>query len=143
MIKRSDTRHKHKFGLAFLGQNYMQATEMYQNMADKYFELAKTDKRSLTAAKKCYVIAAENAIQISRLFKDDENPVKQKLMTTINQNLHLAEMIKQKVEKEPACDAKKAFLANFDAVENIIIEKSSTVREKYFEMWSPESGIVK
>jgi len=133
----------HKIGLAFLGQNFMQAFEVYQNMADRYFELAKQDKRILTAAKKCYIIAAENAIQISKLFKDENNQKKVELMTKLNQNLHLAEMIKQKVDKEPACDAKKAFLASFDAVENLIIEKSATVRERYLEIWSPDAGIVK
>ena len=38
-IKRSNTNAQHKVGLTFLGQNFRQAFDFYQIMADRYFEL--------------------------------------------------------------------------------------------------------
>lgn len=48
-------------------------------MADRYFELSKSDKRILGAAKKCYVIAAENAIAVSKRFNNNEHPIVQEM----------------------------------------------------------------
>ena len=45
-----------------------QAFDFYQAMGDRYWELSKREKRCLGAAKRCYVIAAENAVQITKLF---------------------------------------------------------------------------
>ena len=67
-MRRSNTQQQHKVGLAFLGRNFRQAFEFYQAMGDRYWELSKQDKRCLGAAKRCYVIAAENAVQITKLF---------------------------------------------------------------------------
>ena len=58
-----------------MGQNFRQAFDFYQSMADRYFELSKSDKRILGAAKKCYVIAAENAIAVSKRFNNNEHPI--------------------------------------------------------------------
>ena len=62
-------------------------------MAERYFELQKKEKRILGATKKCYVIAAENAMQITKLFQDDGNPIKVEMNTKIAQNLQIAEAI--------------------------------------------------
>ena len=45
-------------------------------MADRYFELSKSDKRILGAAKRCYVIAAENALAVAKRFNNDDHPIK-------------------------------------------------------------------
>jgi hypothetical protein len=54
----------HKIGLNFLGSNYMDAYLRYQDMAESYVTLAKEYKPALAAARACYIIAIENAIQI-------------------------------------------------------------------------------
>ena len=45
-------------------------------MADNYFKLAKTNKTALVAARRCYIIAAENALGISKLYNDENNETK-------------------------------------------------------------------
>ena len=112
-------------------------------MAERYFQTSKTEKRILGATKKCYVIAAENAMQITKLFQDDGHPVKAEMNTKIAQNLQIAEAIQQKINSDPTCDAKKVFFASHDQVEQIIIEKSATVRMRHFDVWQPETGIIK
>ena len=72
-MRRSNTQAEHKVGLAFLGRNFRQAFDFYQAMGDRYWELSKRDKRCLGAAKRCYVIAAENAVQITKLFQEPTN----------------------------------------------------------------------
>ena len=62
-------------------------------MGDRYWELSKQDKRCLGAAKRCYVIAAENAIQITKVYKDESNETRMQMNGKINQNLQLAEHI--------------------------------------------------
>lgn len=49
----------------------------------------------------------------------------------------------QKIAESAEYDAKKVFLAQFDPVEQLIIEKSATVRGKYVDIWTPATGIVK
>lgn len=46
-----------KCGLAFLGKNFKQAFEFYQDLGNHYFESATKDKRALQPAKLCYIIA--------------------------------------------------------------------------------------
>ena len=116
-IKRSNTQAQHKVGLNFLGQNFRQAFDFYQNLADRYFELSKSDKRILGAAKKCYVIAAENAIAVAKRFNNDEHPIKIEMNTRVAQNLQVAEAIQQKINSDPTCSAKKVFFSNHDQVE--------------------------
>jgi hypothetical protein len=38
--------------------------------------LAKTNKTALVAARTCYLIAAENALAISKLYQDESNETK-------------------------------------------------------------------
>lgn len=53
---------------------------MYQQMADQYFNMAKEVKPALTAARKCFVIAAENAQAILGLYKlNDDSDIKRQL----------------------------------------------------------------
>jgi hypothetical protein len=54
--------------LKFLGKNFIQAFELYQGLGNCYYDNATKDKRFLQPAKKCYVIAAENALTISKLY---------------------------------------------------------------------------
>ena len=42
-------------------------------MAERYFQMSKQDKRILGATKKAFIFAAENAIEISKLYKDETN----------------------------------------------------------------------
>ena len=42
-------------------------------MAEGYFAMAKSDKRILGATKKAFIFAAENALEISKLYKDENN----------------------------------------------------------------------
>ena len=56
-------------------------------MGDRYWQLSLTDKRCLGAAKRCYVIAAENALQITKLYPDETNSTRQEMSGKINQNL--------------------------------------------------------
>lgn len=72
-IRRSNTKAQHKVGLQFLGANFRQSFDFYQSMADRYWQMSMQDKRCLGAAKKCYVIALENAMQIMKLFSDETN----------------------------------------------------------------------
>ena len=53
-------------------QTYKVDTEL----AEKYFNLAKENKTALVASRKCYVIAAENAMSIAGLYNDDQNETK-------------------------------------------------------------------
>lgn len=64
MPVQSVSKTNHKIGLNYLGQNYMDAFLRYQDMAESYVTLAKEYKPALAAARACYIIAAENAIQI-------------------------------------------------------------------------------
>lgn len=90
---RSINKKDHKVGLAFLGRNYRQAYEFYQAMAKRYWTLAMTDKRSLGASKKCYVIAAENAMQIMKMFQEPTNEIRLEMNGFVKHNLQLAEHI--------------------------------------------------
>ena len=134
---------KHKIGLQFLGQNFMQAYEVYQNMAEKYFQLAKENKPALTAARKCYIIAAENAMAIQALFNDDSNETKKLMKQKVQDNLKFAEMCHKKIEENPEFDPKKVYKSQFSDREQIIIDHSATVRGKNIDLWTPNSGIVK
>ena len=51
----------------------MHAFDYYMNMANRYFEMSKQDKRILGATKKAFVFSAENALEISKAFKDETN----------------------------------------------------------------------
>jgi hypothetical protein len=42
-------------------------------LAERFFEMSKQDKRILGATKKAFIFAAENALQISKLYKDESN----------------------------------------------------------------------
>lgn len=73
-IRRSNTKAQHKVGLQFLGRNFRHAFDFYQTMADRYWQLSmQGNKNCLGAAKRCYVIATENAMQIMKLFPDETN----------------------------------------------------------------------
>ena len=91
MIRRSNTQARHKVGLNFLGRNFRQAFDFYQAMADRYWQLSMQDKRCLGAAKRCYVIAAENAIAITKLFPDETNETRMQMNGKVQQNLMFAE----------------------------------------------------
>lgn len=52
-------------------------------MADNYFKLAKTNKTALVAARRCYIIAAENALAISKLYNDENNETKLRMQKEI------------------------------------------------------------
>jgi len=112
-------------------------------MAENYFKLAKTNKTALVASRRCYVIAAENALAISKLYKDDNNETKLRMQKEIKQNLYLVDELGKKIAENSEFDAKKVYMAQFDPVEQIIIEKSATIRGKYVELWTPATGIVK
>ena len=116
-MRRSNTKGQHKVGLQFLGRNFRQAFDFYQMMADRYFDMSKKDKRCLGAAKRCFVIAAQNAVEITKLFNDPTNETKLQMNAKIKENLQFAEHIQQKIQTDPTCDAKKAFMAQFDAAE--------------------------
>jgi hypothetical protein len=58
------------------------------------------------------------------------------------ENLSFAESIQQKINSDPSCDAKKTFMANYDAAEQLMIERSSDVRHRHFDTWQPESGCI-
>lgn len=87
----------------------MQAFELYQNMAERYFALAKENKTALCAARKCYIIAAENAMAIQNLYKDDTNETKILLKKKCAENLKFAEMCDKKIKENPEFDAKKVY----------------------------------
>jgi len=53
-------------------------------MGEHYWTLSRQDKRCLGAAKRCYVIAAENAIAIQKLFKDETNETRMQYSGKIN-----------------------------------------------------------
>jgi hypothetical protein len=60
------------------------------------------------------------------------------------QNLVLAENIAAKIASDPVqYDTQAAYLSQFDAVEKVIIEKSRIVRNRCFNIWSPDQGITK
>ena len=67
-------------------------------MADRYWQLSMKDKRCLGAAKKCYVIALENAMAIMKLFPDETNETRMFMQGKIAQNLQLAESIAAKIK---------------------------------------------
>ena len=67
-VKVSSSAGSIKTGLAFLGKNFRQAFQFYQDLGNFYFESAAKDKRALQPAKLCYVIAAQNAIEIAKLY---------------------------------------------------------------------------
>ena len=53
--------------------------------------------------------------------------------------MKFAESIAAKIKTDPVTfDAKQAYMAQFDPVEKIIIEKSRLVRGKYYDIWSPD-----
>lgn len=56
-------------------------------MAERYFALAKENKTALCAARKCYIIAAENAMAICNLYNDDANETKIQLKKKCAENL--------------------------------------------------------
>lgn len=60
-------------------------------MAENYFKLARQNKTALVAARQCYIIAAENALAISKLFNDENNETKMRLQKEIRQNLQLVQ----------------------------------------------------
>jgi len=86
-------------------------------MAERYWQLSMQDKRCLAAAKRCFIIAAENAMQIMQIFTDETNDTRLQMKGKIQQNLQLAEHIQQKIQADPSCDARAAFMAQFDAAE--------------------------
>ena len=53
-------------------------------MAERYFEMSKTDKRILGATKRAYVFAAENALAISKLYKDETNATRIEMRKNAN-----------------------------------------------------------
>ena len=57
--------------------------------------------------------------------------------------MQFAEHIQNKINTDPTCDAKKVFMSKYDAAEQMLIEKGSDVRGKHFDVWQPESGIIK
>ncbi len=134
---------RQKIGLAFLGANYMQAYEMYKDMAEKYFKQSKENKSAFVAAIRCYTIAATNAMQISTVFNDDRNETKKLMLKNAQDNLKFAEMCKQKMVECPEFDPRKVYKSQFNERENLIIDHSNRVRGKTYEMFTPASGIVK
>lgn len=56
-------------------------------MAERYWQLCQRDKRCLGAAKRCFVIAAENALQITKLFQDPIHETRTFMQGKINENL--------------------------------------------------------
>jgi ABC-type uncharacterized transport system ATPase component len=56
-------------------------------MAEQYFAMAREMKPALMAARKCYVIAAENAQAICQLFQNQENETKTFLTKKIQENV--------------------------------------------------------
>lgn len=79
-------------------------------MAENYFKMAKTNKTALVAARQCYIIAAENALAISKLFNDENNETKLRLQKEVKQNLQLVQVAGQKITESPDYDAKKVFM---------------------------------
>ena len=88
-------------GLKFLGKNFRQAFQFYQDLGNHYFENAKNDKRVLQPAKKCYVIAAENALAIAKLYPP-ANETRIEMEKQAKQNLFLAENISNKINSDPS-----------------------------------------
>ena len=125
----------------------MQAFEFYQQMGDIYFKKA-TDpsgkfKIALGAAKLCFVFAAENALAIAKAFPDDTSEVKQKMMKAVDENFKLAKFIKDKIDNNPDCHARKMFMKRFEYNEQVIIEKTLTVKNRFLDLWQAHLGIIK
>ena len=142
-IRRSNTKKLNKVGLAFLGKNFQHAFDYYQNMAERYFQMSKQDKRILGATKKAFIFAAENAIEISKLYKDETNQTRITMRTKAGQNLQFAESIQQKINSDPTCNAREVFMKQYAAAEQILIEKGSDIKGRHFPVWAPESGMIK
>lgn len=104
----------------------------------------KKDKRLLGSAKICYVIATQNALEIAKLYPDKTNETRIEMEKAAKQNIVLAENLTAKIASDPAqFDTQYDYLSQFDAVEKVIIEKSRIVRNRCFNIWSPEQGITK
>jgi hypothetical protein len=65
-------------GVKLCGSNYMEAYQFYWNLGEYYFSFASKNKGILPAVKACYIIAAENLIQINQTIKDEEQKVANK-----------------------------------------------------------------
>jgi len=90
------------------------------------------------------VIATKNALEIAKLYPDKLNDTRLEMEKAAKQNLVLAESIAAKIASDPVSyDTQAAYLAQYDAVERVIIEKSRIVRNRTFNIWSPEMGITK
>lgn len=96
----------------------------------------------MCAAQKCFVIAATNGLEIDKLYKDPTNEKKIALKKKIGETLNFAEKIKEKINSAPEYDAKKVFVMQYQTKEVQIISSSSTIRDKYYEIWEPGTGIT-
>lgn len=59
-------------GLRLCGSKYMEAYQFYWNLGEYYFGFAAKSKGILPAVKACYIIAAENLLQINSAIKDED-----------------------------------------------------------------------
>ena len=60
-------------GLRLCGTSkYMDAYQFYWNLGEYYFGFAAKSKGILPAVKACYIIAAENLLQINSVIKDED-----------------------------------------------------------------------
>ena len=64
------------------------------------------------------------------------------MQTNFTENLKMAEAIAQKIKEDPTCDAVKEYLKTFDQAEQIIIQKSTNVRNRHLDIWDPKRGII-
>jgi hypothetical protein len=87
--------------LKFLGKDFIKAFELYQGLGNCYYDNATKDRRFLQSAKKCYVIAAENAITIANLYPQ-ENETRIEMQKQAKQNLFLAQEIENKIKSDPS-----------------------------------------
>ena len=117
-IKRSNTKHQYKVGLAFLGgDNARQAYDFYKVMGDKYWAMRAQNKKVLSIVARCYAIAAENAGQIVQAYSKTNLDIKGEMQINFTENLKMAEAIAQKIKEDPTCDAVKEYMKTFDQAE--------------------------
>lgn len=144
-IRRQKTSQATKLGLAFLGQNYMQAYVMYESMGNQYLQMAREHPSALSAAMKCFIFGAENANAIQAMFQEETHQTKVQMKTKFKEMLQLAEVCQQKISADPMkFDHKKVFLSKFNERERIIVEGSAAkIKGKNVDLWQPHTGIVK
>ena len=61
----------------------------------------------------------------------------------LNDNFKLAMFIKEKIDSDITCDARKQFLLKFEPAERVIIEKSCNSKGRFIDLWSVHAGVVK